>query len=51
MDSGVEYAIPVAVPTEENPDQLIPFNELSKSGKIVNAYNAFILAEQIVKKK
>jgi cell wall-associated protease len=51
MESGVEYAIPVAVPTEENPDQLIPFNELSKSGKIVNAYNAFILAEQIVKKK
>lgn len=51
MDSGVEYIIPVSVPTEENPDQMISFNELSKSGKIVNAYNAFIMAEQMVEKE
>lgn len=28
-----------------------PFLELSKSGKIVNAYNALLMAEQIAKGK
>ncbi|WP_405378377.1 S8 family serine peptidase [Nonlabens sp. Asnod3-A02] len=47
MDSGIEYTIPVATPTEENPDKMAPFNQLSKSGKVVNAYNALIMAERI----
>ncbi|MEP0266827.1 S8 family serine peptidase [Dokdonia sp.] len=51
MDSGVEYDILVDVPTKENPEQQLPFNQLSKSGKIVNAYNAMLMAEQFVKEK
>ncbi|MEP0266829.1 S8 family serine peptidase [Dokdonia sp.] len=51
MDSGVEYDILVDVPTKENPDQQLPFNQLSKSGKIVNAYNAMLMAEEFVKAK
>ena len=51
MDSGVEYDIMVSVPTKDNPDRMLPFNELSKSGKIVNVYNALLMAEQVVKAK
>lgn len=47
MDSGIEYTIEVATPTKENPDKTTPFNQLSKSGKVVNAYNALIMAERI----
>jgi hypothetical protein len=51
MDSGVEYDILVDVPTKENPDQQLPFIQISKSGKIVNAYNALLMAEEFVKEK
>jgi len=51
MDSSVKYDILVDVPTKENPDQQLPFNELSKSGGIVNAYNAMLMAEEYVKNK
>lgn len=51
MDSGVEYDILVDVPTKENPNRQLPFNGLSKSGKIVNAYNAMLMAEEYVKEK
>ena len=47
MDSGIEYTIPVATPTEEDPDKMTPFNELSKSGRVLNAYNALLMAEQV----
>lgn len=47
MDSGIEYTIEVATPTEDDPDKTTPFNELSKSGKVVNAYNALIMAERV----
>lgn len=49
MDSGVEYDILVDVPTKEDPNRQLPFNELSKSGKIVNAYNAMLMAETYTK--
>lgn len=49
MDSGVEYTFPVKTPTKENKEKTTPFNELSKSGKIVNAYNALIMADSISK--
>lgn len=51
MDSSVKYDILVDVPTKENPEQQLPFNELSKSGGIVNAYNAMLMAEGFVKTK
>ncbi|WP_299767077.1 S8 family serine peptidase [uncultured Dokdonia sp.] len=50
MDSAVKYDILVDVPTKENPEQQLPFSELSKSGGIVNAYNAMLMAEAFVKR-
>ena len=50
MDSGVEYTFPIKVRMAgTKKDTLIPFNQLSKSGKIVNAYNALIMADNISK--
>nr|WP_299122149.1 S8 family serine peptidase [uncultured Winogradskyella sp.] len=46
MDSGLEYTYDVRVN-----DTLLPFNQLSKSGKVINAYNALIMADSISKKK
>ena len=45
MDSGKEYNVDVVVGQDT-----VPFSSLSKSGKILNAYNAFLKAEDIVKK-
>ncbi|HEX9825104.1 MAG TPA: S8 family serine peptidase [Flavobacteriaceae bacterium] len=42
MDSGL--LLTTKVEAGETSNKLIPFNELSKSGKIVNLYNALILA-------
>jgi len=43
LDSGVEYNIKVSYQEKK---ELIPFSDFSKSGKIVNAYNALIMAEK-----
>ncbi|MFY9242481.1 MAG: S8 family serine peptidase [Polaribacter sp.] len=55
MNSGVKINFDVIKPgsqSEENPEgELIPFSELSVSGRIVNAYNALQLAEYMSKKK
>lgn len=48
MDSGTPLTDVVEV--GGNPDDKRPFNELSKSGKIVNAYNAFVMAEKMSRK-
>lgn len=45
MDSGT--AIDTKVEVRGNPKDLRPFSELSKSGRIVNAYNAFKMAEKM----
>lgn len=45
MDSGT--AIDTKVEVGGNPKDLRPFGELSKSGRIVNAYNAFKMAEKM----
>jgi hypothetical protein len=39
----------VATPTEEDPEKTTPFNQLSKSGKVLNAYNALLMAARISK--
>jgi len=44
MDSGIEYRFNVKVG-----DSILPFNQLSRSGKVINAYNAFIKADSILK--
>lgn len=46
MESGVEYNFDVNVPSSEKEKTQIPFSNLSKTGKIVNAYNALLLAEE-----
>jgi len=45
MDSGVSYSIMINVSDKEN--ERINFINLSKSGKIVNAYNALLIAKDI----
>lgn len=47
MDSGTTLTQKVTVGEAK---EVKPFNEISKSGKIVNAYNALLMAEQMVKK-
>ncbi|UWY30094.1 S8 family peptidase [Flavobacterium sp. TR2] len=49
MDSGTAYSIDVILPGTE--DKKVPFSELSKSGKVLNVYNAMQLAEKVSKKK
>ena len=46
MDSGLEYNVEVSTPTEKDKNKTRPFNQLSKSGKVVNVYNAFLLADK-----
>ena len=50
MKSGIEYDIAVRKETENGTYDTIPFNNLSKSGKIVNAYNALLMAEEMAAK-
>ncbi len=47
MNSGLEFSIKVKTPIKKDRKLETPFNELSKSGKIINAYNAFIYAEKL----
>jgi cell wall-associated protease len=49
MDSGLEYTLDVNTPTKENKNKTTPFNQLSKSGKVLNAYNALLMADSISK--
>jgi cell wall-associated protease len=49
LDSGVSYDMEVIVPGTK--DKKIKFSELSKSGKVVNVYNALLMAEKMSKKK
>jgi cell wall-associated protease len=50
LDSGVAYDLQVQVPGEKE-GVLKPFSELSKSGKVVNAYNALLMAKEVSKGK
>lgn len=50
MDSGLEYSIEVNTPTDDDKNKTTPFNKLSKSGKVINAYNALIMADSISSK-
>ena len=52
MNSGLKINFEVikpGSPSRENPDgEMVPFSELSVSGRVVNAYNALIMADRIV---
>lgn len=51
MESGVSYDIDVEITNEKGEKVEVPFNSLSKSGKIVNAYNALLMAKNYKKWK
>jgi len=54
LSSGISIKFDVLKPyanDEKRDPNKVPFSSLSKSGKIVNAYNALLLAEKISKKK
>lgn len=46
INSGVSYEVPIILRKGKTDTLSKPFNELSKSGKILNAYNALILAKK-----
>lgn len=50
MDSGTSIDINVIVKKADGSKELVPFTELSKTGKIVNAYNALKMAEEVTRK-
>ncbi|UZO82065.1 S8 family serine peptidase [Aquimarina sp. ERC-38] len=47
MESGTPYDIDVEITQDDGTKKMVPFSSLSKSGKIVNAYNALVMAEKI----
>jgi len=47
MDSGLTTKTPVVI--GDDATNVKPFSELSKSGKMVNLYNAFIMADKMAK--
>jgi subtilisin family serine protease len=49
LNSGSEYDIEVLVPNGEG--KKVPFKELSKSGRVLNVYNAMKMAKEMSKKK
>ncbi|MBQ4819805.1 S8 family peptidase [Aquimarina sp. MMG016] len=52
LKSGASFNVEVEINSEDGESKkLVPFSELSKSGKILNAYNALLLAEKLSKGK
>ncbi|WP_271782351.1 S8 family serine peptidase [Aquimarina algiphila] len=51
MKSGTLYNMDIEIEQKDGTKKMIPFSELSKSGSVVNAYNALLMAEQISKSK
>ncbi|RZS93870.1 S8 family serine peptidase [Aquimarina brevivitae] len=49
LQSGTTYQVEVEIEQEDGTTKTVPFSELSKSGKVVNAYNALLMAEQLSK--
>jgi subtilisin family serine protease len=49
LDSGTSYDVDVLVPGGEG--QKLPFKDLSKSGKVLNVYNAMKMAKEMSKNK
>ncbi|WP_405209204.1 S8 family serine peptidase [Aquimarina sp. LLG6339-5] len=50
MESGTRYNIKAEI-TVDDSKKIVPFSSLSKSGRVVNAYNALLMAEAISKSK
>ncbi len=50
LNSGKQYKNRVPTPTEEKKSKKIKFTKLSQTGRVVNAYNAVLMAKQITGK-
>ena len=50
LDSGMTYDVNITMVSENGEENSVPFSLLSKSGKVVNAYNALLMAEELSKK-
>ncbi|UZO81722.1 S8 family serine peptidase [Aquimarina sp. ERC-38] len=48
LSSGITYDLLVRPPGGEQ-EERVPFSSLSKSGNVVNAYNAFVMAKEMLK--
>jgi len=46
MDSGTPIDMEVLLPSREESDKMVHFSELSKTGRVLNAYNALKMAEE-----
>lgn len=51
LRSGTSYHLDVKIYEEDDTTKMIPFSELSKTGKVVNAYNALLMAKELSKSK
>ncbi|RZS99159.1 S8 family serine peptidase [Aquimarina brevivitae] len=49
LASGTHYDTTILMASENGEVYQVPFSKLSKSGKVVNAYNAFLMAEKLSK--
>lgn len=47
MDSGLKYTFEVSTPIKKDKNKTTIFSKLSKSGKVLNAYKALIMADSI----
>lgn len=50
MNSGLQYNIEVNTSPEKKEKKTVSFSKLSKSGRVLNAYNALIMADSISKR-
>jgi cell wall-associated protease len=48
MDSGLECTLEVNTLSKEDKDKTTPFKQLSKSGKVLKAYNVLFMADSIL---
>jgi len=46
LKSGNSYDVPVVIIDSNGEKKTVPFNSLSKTGKVINAFNAFTLAKE-----
>ncbi len=49
MNSGIKIDLKVKLPGGEG--KTVPFSDLSVSGRVLNAYNALLMADQMVNGK
>jgi cell wall-associated protease len=46
MQSGVAYNLKVNIAARDEEPKLVPFSQISKTGRVLNAYNAILLASK-----